>query len=63
MLEGTLQMNLPPEEPGHASFKFKVLVMYVFKMGCVKIQTEIGQMDSKDNKEHTGSLELPSSSC
>lgn len=40
-----------------------VLVMYIFKAGGMKMQTEIGLMDSKDNKEHTGSLELPSSSC
>lgn len=71
MLKGTLQMNLPPEVPGHASLpgvqalKYELslfLVMYIFKARGMKMQTEIGLMDSKDNKEHTGSLELPSSS-
>lgn len=40
-----------------------VLVRYAFKIQGMKIQTEIGLVDNKDNEKHTGLLELPSSSC
>lgn len=45
MLEEKLQMNLPPEAPGHASLKYELslfLVMYVIKTEGMKIKMGMG---------------------
>lgn len=66
MPEGTLQINLPPEVPGCASVKFKAGALPGFGHVCFQdrgYENTDRIRTSKDNKERTAPLELPSSSC